>query len=182
MRCRRQRVLFQGALRIVSALVHCWKCQIRVDQHFLSLPSAKSVSTVSWEALSLSTYRDHLSFSGNPTQDRWVWCSHGAQSCPFLAKVAMQAAGLCLFGMSLAQIIYVRPALSRHSYPEHPRGRFPFYRSVTERKHSSKVQGRCRRTMANNLRLAKPFECLNIPVRTGRTRQKLFPELTLLGS
>lgn len=71
-------------------------------------------------------------------------CCHGAQSCPFPEEVATQAVRLCLFGMSVAQIIYIHPALCRHSYPKHPREHFPFYRSVTERKNSPKWQGRCR--------------------------------------
>ena len=68
------------------------------------------------------------------------WCRHGAHPCWFPEEVARQAAVLCLFGMSLAQIIYIYPALSRHSSPACPREHLPFYRSVTERNNLPKCR------------------------------------------
>ena len=68
------------------------------------------------------------------------WCCPGAQSCP-IPRGGGQAGSRALpFGMCLAQIIYIHPALCRHSSPEHPREHFRFYRSVTERKNSPKLQ------------------------------------------
>ena len=89
-RCGRQRVLCQGALRVASALLRRWKCQIQADQHFLSLPRAKAVSAVSWEALSLSTCRDSLSFSENPAQDRWVCPAVGTGAAMGLTHAGCQ--------------------------------------------------------------------------------------------
>lgn len=179
--------MFPGAQRTASAPVHCWKCQIQADQHFLSLPRAKAVATVSWEALSLSAYRDHLSSSENPAQDRWVCpaagtgAAHRAQSCLFPEDMA-EGRQPCSAFLEKAQIIYTHPALSRHSSPECPRKHFSFLQKCHRETKLAQVAGRCRWSMGNNRRLAKPLECLNIPVSTGRTRQKLLPELTLFGS
>lgn len=87
----------------------------------------------------------HLQGSLKFLRNSWAgaalhWCCHGAQSCLFPEEVARQAAVLCLFGLSLAQIIYIHPALSRNSSPECPREHFPCCVSVTERKNSPKLQ------------------------------------------
>lgn len=137
-------------------------------------PCPQGCSCSSWEELSPSSPRNHFSLSENPAGA----AEGSALSVPRGGGQACNHSAFwgCFWHKS-STFTQCFPGTALLSVP----GRISPLQNCHRETKPTQAAGGSKWSMGNNLRLEKPFRYLKLPVNTGKTKQKLLPELILFG-